>query len=119
MAQEISTEHWRGFFDDFSRKYQGWHTSIEIEGSDRLPIHDMPLVGITADQKDAEDLISIILGDRPDDHETHNIPGARMVRLDEEDRSTAALTIESESGETAHVRFSAPGPLHMEGIDKP
>lgn len=117
MVQEISSEHWRGFFDDFSRKYQGWHASIEVEGMDRLPVHDLPLVGITADQKDGEDLVSVMLGDGPDDHDTHNISSASVVRLDEENRSTAAVTIESSTGERTHVRLTAPGPEHVATLD--
>jgi hypothetical protein len=108
MAQEIAREHWIRFLDDFSRKYKGWHAGIEVEGEERLPVRDLPLLGISADEKDGENLISVMVGDPPAVHDTHNIMDPSVVRIDDEDITTAALTIESGSGETTHVRLTAP-----------
>jgi hypothetical protein len=109
MAQEIAREHWTRFLDDFSRKYRGWNAGIEVEGEeDRLPVRNLPLLGMTADEKDGENLISVMVGDPPAIHDTHNIMDPSVVRVDDEDVATAAITIESGSGETTHVRLTAP-----------
>jgi hypothetical protein len=108
MAQEIAREHWIRFLDDFSRKYKGWYAGIEVEGQDRLPVRNLPLLGISADEKDGENLISVMVGEPLNGHDTHNIIDPLTVRVDDENTATAAITIEAGSGEITHVRLTAP-----------
>ena len=111
-TREIPREQWSTFLDSFSRQHAGWLSTVEVLGSAigaRVQTREQPLSGITAELKGgSQDLISILVGDSIDDHVAHVIHAPSCVRIKETDEGAhEALQIESESGETALLRFRA------------
>ena len=77
------------------------------------------LVGVSADLKArGKDTISIIAGDRPDDHVSHIINGPTRVVLEEtEEGAHKGLRIEAADGETTLLRFRSPAlPETVDGV---
>ena len=69
QTREIPREQWVKFFDDFSKKHEGWIVTLEVMGSDigdQQETNKLPLVGVSADVKAHENRIEIIVGGRPD-----------------------------------------------------
>jgi hypothetical protein len=108
-TQEIPQQEWTGFLDQFSRRHQGWKATVEVLGNEigaELEARDTPLVGISADQKDAERSISIIVGDSGNQHLTHIVSDPQYVRLKQTDDGVdEALAIESRDGVTTLLHF--------------
>ena len=114
LTKKIARDEWTGFFDSFSNRHQGWVVTIEVFGSDigaQVEARDLPLQGITADSKRSNgELISIIVGDTPDNHMTHSIPAPKQVVLKRtEHGADEAIEIESEDSATL-LRFRSPVP---------
>ena len=68
-TKEIPREEWVSFFDDFSGKHRGWMVSIEEESEeigDQEEANLLPFVGISADVKDRENRIAIMVGGKKD-----------------------------------------------------
>ncbi len=66
----------------------------------------MPLRGISADLKDQEDTISILLGKTPDQPPGHTVRAAAHVRLKQNEHGAdEALPIESADGTMTLIRF--------------
>ncbi|MHA3770664.1 DUF5335 family protein [Verrucomicrobiota bacterium sgz303538] len=64
-TKEIPKEDWVSFFNDFSGKHRGWMVSIEEESEeigDQEETDLLPFVGISADLKDRENRIAIMVG---------------------------------------------------------
>ena len=109
-TREIPREEWTAFLDSFSRQHAGWLSTVEVLGSAigaQIEVREQPLSGISADLKGGKrDSISILVGDRSDNHVTHIIHAPSHVRLKEtEEGAHEALQIESESGVTTLLRF--------------
>jgi hypothetical protein len=105
-TQEIPREQWRAFCDDFSRKHQGEKVVVEVLDPDlgvQPEAEDLPFVGISADVKEGESVIAVMVGDRPDDHESHLINNPAHLRV--EQGRTPAIEIEQDDGPTTLVRF--------------
>ena len=109
-TREIPREEWTAFLDSFSRQHAGWLSTVEVLGSAigaQIEVREQPLSGISADLKGGKrDSISILVGDRSDNHVTHIIHAPSHVRLKEtEEGAHEALQIESERGVTTLLRF--------------
>jgi hypothetical protein len=108
-TQEIPPQDWGTFFNMFSRQHEGWRVTVEVLGGEvgaGLEAREMPLVGITADMKDRNRAIAIILCETDSEHLTHIVSDPKSVRLKEtEEGAHEALAIESENGITTLVRF--------------
>ncbi|HXG94066.1 MAG TPA: DUF5335 family protein [Blastocatellia bacterium] len=108
-TEEIDRDKWAGFLESFSLQHQGWLVTIEVMGADigaQVESTDLPLQGITADLKGSDaPSISIMVGEKADDHVTHTIHGPTVVRLRQNEQGAdEALEIES-AAETTIVRF--------------
>jgi hypothetical protein len=120
-TKEIPRDEWADFFDGFSLRHQGWLVTVEVFGSDigaQVEARELPLQGITAELKPGgEDMISIIVGDVPEEHVTHRIVAPTQVLLKRtEEGADEAVEIES-ADRTALVRFrSAVPPELVDGI---
>jgi Family of unknown function (DUF5335) len=119
--REIPRDEWIEFFDGFSRQHEGWLAAVEVFGTDigaQVEARELPFTGITADLKDGEDMVSIILGEEAEDHVTHTISRPTHVRLEQTaEGANAALQIESADGTTTLLRFrSAVLPEMVDGI---
>ena len=67
---------------------------------------ELPLVGISADLKDREHRIEIIVGGRPESHITHTINTPKRVWFKPADLvALEAIGVESEDGTTTIVSF--------------
>ena len=64
-STEIPREQWLRFFDDFSKKHEGWIVNWEVLGrdiGDQEKTIRLPLIGISADVKARRPSIDIIVG---------------------------------------------------------
>ena len=109
-TQEIPKNEWTGFFDSFSRKYEGWLVSLEIFGNEigaQVEERNLTLEGITAEWNETEgNTIMIMTGAKPDDHVTHSIAHPTQVYREQTDEGAdAALAIKSVDGITTLLRF--------------
>ena len=109
LTKEIPRIQWIKFFDDFSKQHKGWIVTLEVLGpdiGDQEETAGLPLEGISADLKDRESRIEIMLGGRPDAHATRIINHPKRVWLKEpEEVAHEALDIESEDGTTTLLSF--------------
>src|SRR5216117_2748957 len=101
-TREIPRDEWDSFFDSFSLRHQGWLVTVEVLGADsgaQVEAKQMPLDGISAELKRrGEDIISIFIGRKPQEHLTHTIHAPERVWLKEtEYGADEVLEIESES----------------------
>jgi hypothetical protein len=116
-TQEIARDEWATFFDSFSHRHQGWLVTVEVFSSEigaQVEARELPLQGITAELKrDGEDMISIIVGDTPQQHVTNTIAGPTRVILKRTDEGAdEAIEIES-AARTTLVRFRSAVPTEM------
>jgi hypothetical protein len=112
-TREIPRAEWRRFFDNISRRQQGWEVELEVfspDIGDQIEERHMFLTGITAeltDKVDTGDKIEIMMAGAPSDHVTHMISTPVLVQLQQTDLGIdAALRIKSADGITSllHLR---------------
>jgi hypothetical protein len=120
-TEEIAYDEWVAFFDSFSLQHQGWLVTIEVLGADigaQVESTGLPLEGITADLKGSgKTSISIIVGDKADDHVTHTIYAPAHVRLKRNEQGAdEALEIESATETTLVLFRSAMRAEMVDGI---
>ena len=113
QTREITRAEWPSFFDDFSRRHQGWVATLEILGADigaQIEERELAFEGITDESNEAHaNTIMIMAGGKADDHVTHTISRPTEVSLERTDEGAdAALAIKSEDGVTALLRFRSP-----------
>ena len=109
-TQEIPKKEWTEFFDNFSRKHEGWLVNLEVFGPEigaQVEERELALEGITAALDQTEgNTIMIMTGIKPNDHITHSVTGPTSVSLEQTDEGAdAALAIKSEDGLTTLLRF--------------
>ena len=119
-TQEISRNEWAGYFEEFSRRHQGWLVTVEILGldiGDQVQVRNLPLEGITVETNDDGDEMTIIAGSRPDARISHTIRAPLRVWVKQNEQGAdEALEIESPAGAVL-VRFrSAVLPELVDGI---
>jgi len=121
-SRDIPREQWMTFLDSFSRQHERWRVNVEVV-TDGLGAHrevrEKRLIGVSADLKSRDSsTISIIAGDRSDDHVNHIINGPTRVALEEtEEGAQKGLRIEAADGETTLLLFRSPAsPEAVDGI---
>lgn len=120
-SKEIPRSEWRGFLERFSNQHEGWLTTIEIAGgqggSPGLEATELPLIGISIENRDEPDEIEISVGDVANEV-THVVENAvRVVFEEAPDGGHEGLDIESANGEKTIVRFrSAMRPEMLDGV---
>jgi len=121
-SRDIPREDWVTFLDSFSRQHERWLVNVEVV-TDGLGAHreirEKRLVGVSADLKRrGMDTISIIAGDKSDDHVNHIINRPTRLALEEtEEGAHKGLRIESEDGQTTLLRFRSPAlPETVDGV---
>ena len=117
-TKEIPRAEWVRWLDVFSKQHAGWLVTVELLGShlgDQEQSTRLPLVGVSADVKDKEHGIVVILGGRPGAHLTRIIEKAKRLWLkDPEDTVNEALAVESEDGTATVVNFQRVPPTQAE-----
>ena len=112
-TKEIPKNEWPKFFDNFSRKHEGWSVTLEIFGTElgaQIQERELALAGIVDEWNEIHgDRIVIMVGEKPDDHITHIIGHPTQVSLEHtEGDADVALAIKSADGVTALLRFLSP-----------
>ena len=109
QTKEIPREQWLSFFDNFSKEHAGWIVTLEVLGSeigDQEEANGLPLVGISADVKDRENQIEIVVGGRPDADVTRIINTPKRVWVKPPNVvGDEALEVESKDGITTLLTF--------------
>jgi hypothetical protein len=108
-TKEIPRESWTSLLDGFSRRHEMIPVSVEVVGDDlgdQEEIRDHPLLGITADVRLQEEVISVIVRRDKMDHMTHIIDSPERVWLQEDGApAKEALEVESAGGLKTIIRF--------------
>ena len=107
-TREITRDEWTRFFNNLSRRQEGWTVTLEVFGPEignQVEERNMFLAGMTAevtDKADRSDKIEIMMYGRSSGHLTHTITGPTQVYLEQTDLGVdTALQIKSADGTTA------------------
>ncbi len=107
---KIPRDEWTKFFDNLSRRQEGWEVTLEVFGpdiGDQVEGRHMFLAGVTAEVADEGDKIEIMMGGKPSGHVTHMITAPTQVELQQTDLGVdSALQIKSADGTTTLLHFS-------------
>ena len=110
-SRNIPRDHWHEELDSFSRQHEGWIVRVRVtdpQGHQLIEARDLPLRGVSADSPE-NDSLAVIVGERPDDHLTHEIEHPVDVAIEATDEGAErALTIRSRDGSTTTVEFRTP-----------
>jgi len=117
---KIPRKDWHRTLDEFSRKHEGWLTSIDVLATAigaQPEIHELPLVGLTSEPGDGG-TISIAVARSGGDHLTHTIRGVAHLWIEQTDEGAdVALEIEAAGGTKTILRFrTAVLPEMVDGI---
>jgi hypothetical protein len=113
-AEEIHPDQWIPFLAQFTKENRGAHARLEIVGPDtevgyQVETEDRPFDGISSDTKDREREVWIAFGSTPEDHLTHGIPQATIIRvLPASEATGAVLEVESADGTRNIVYLTGP-----------
>ncbi len=105
-SREIPRGEWQRFCDDFSRKHRGEKVSVDVLDRDlgaQREIERQPFVGISADEKNGENVIEVMVGEQPDRNEERIINNPAHLRVAEGARPS--LEIEPADGPRTIVQF--------------
>jgi hypothetical protein len=112
-TREIPIHEWGTFFNNFSRRHEGWLATLEILGLEigaQVEGRELALRGIVGEWDEIKgNALMIMVGTTRDDHVTHTIRNATQVSLEQTDGGAdVALAIKSADGTTALLRFRSP-----------
>ncbi|HEY3171318.1 MAG TPA: DUF5335 family protein [Thermoanaerobaculia bacterium] len=120
VTREIPPGEWKGFFDEFTRRHEGWLVTVELFGDlgAQVEADERPLKGIVAETKAGSSPIEILTGDAPDETLTHVVAHPTRVRVEETpEGAEVALEIQSRDEGTTLVRFRATAlPETVDGV---
>ena len=105
-SKEIARREWQRFCDDFSRKHRGEKVSVDVLDRDlgaQREIENQPFVGISADEKNGENIIEVMVGGQPNRNEERIINNPAHLRVAEGGKP--AIEIEARDGPTTIVTF--------------
>jgi hypothetical protein len=109
-TQEIPRAEWVAFFDRFSRDQFELTATLEVTGEelgDQVVEDAQPFRGISADEKDGENRITLMIG--ADESTEHAVMNPVVVMLTDEDGDAGpALEIRADDGTTALLTFQKP-----------
>ncbi len=120
VTREIPPGEWKEFFDEFTRRHEGWLVTVENFGDlgAQVEAHDRSLKGIVAELRQGSSEIEILTGDSPDETLTHVVAHPTRVRVEETAQGAeSALEIQSRDEGTTLVRFRATAlPENVDGV---
>ena len=115
MTLNIPRDEWRNFFNDLTKRRFEWKTSLEVineEIGNQMLNEGLPLEGVTAETKDDQIVIEILLGRDPERHQTHNIFNpAQVAFLPNKADAGGILEIEEKDGTKTLIRILEPMPI--------
>src|SRR5258706_13105994 len=101
-TREIPRNDWRHFYDTFTTRNLGSYVNVEVispDLGDQMEAEDIPLLAVTADKKDVENLVEIELGPKLDKRVNRAVEDTVHIYLKQrEDGTDEALEIESADG---------------------
>jgi hypothetical protein len=104
-TREIPREEWVKFFNNMSRRQEGWQVGLEVfspEIGDQVEERNMFLAGLAAEVTNDGANIEIMLGGKATSHVTHVVKAPVLVELQQTDfGEDAALKIQSADGTTS------------------
>ena len=112
-TREIRREDWSHFFDEFSRRHDGWLVTSELldpKLGDQVEVENQAFRGIVAEVRRDPRVIEIFTENREKESTTNVIEEPSRVWIDESgDDADAALEIEAKDGTKTLLRLrSAP-----------
>ena len=111
VTREIPPGEWKDFFDEFTRRHEGWLVTVEIFGEmgAQVEAEERPLKGIFAERKKGSSEIETF---------THVVAHPSSVRVEEtSEGAESALEIRSKDEGTTLVRFRATAlPETVDGV---
>jgi hypothetical protein len=109
MQREISRGEWRTYFDQFSRRHDGWLVTLDCERIG-CAFRDIPLRGIAVD----ESVIEVFAHGPDGSHLAHVIrKPVRVISDETEEGADVAVTIIDAEGRRTTVQFRAAVPAEM------
>lgn len=116
-TKEINRDSWNEEFNRLSREREGWIVSLEIIGPEigaQPESQQIPFGGISADFKDNENCIEIMLGLTSDSHTTHIITDPVKVNLKQNDAGDdEAVEIETADSTKTILQFRTSSQAHQ------
>ena len=85
MTLEVPRGDWTRTFDEFSKRHAGWLVSIDVVGAElgaQPEVHELPLVGITAETTGDAPVIAITATAPGGDQMTHVVHDPTHVRIE-------------------------------------
>ncbi|HEX9302915.1 MAG TPA: DUF5335 family protein [Thermoanaerobaculia bacterium] len=120
VTREIPREEWPEFFEEFTRRHEGWLVTVENFGDlgAQVEEHERPLKGIFAEGKKETPAVEILTGATLDETFTHAVAHPTRVRVEETpEGAESALEIQSRDEGTTLVRFRAAAlPETVDGV---
>jgi len=120
VTREIPPGEWKEFFDEFTRRHEGWLVTVENFGElgAQVAAHERPLKGIFAEGRTGSPAIEILTGDSPDETLTHVVAHPSRVRVEETaEGAESAVEIQSRDEGTTLIRFRATAlPETVDGV---
>ena len=120
LTKEIPRTEWLKFFDEFSKQHQGWVVTVEVlspEMGDQEEADGLALVGISADAKDGENRIEIMVGGEPEANLTRIIDNPKRVWVKQaEEEAHEAVEVEAEDGTKTILKFRHIPPDEVERL---
>ncbi|MCU1334865.1 MAG: hypothetical protein JWO19_446 [Bryobacterales bacterium] len=113
QTREIPQKEWLPFLAQFTRENRGAHARLEIIGQEigyQVETEDRPFDGVSADVKDGEHTVWIIFGATPEEHHSHGVAKATVLRVMFPDApgSGPVLEVESQDGTKTLLELSDP-----------
>jgi len=120
VTREIPPGEWKEFFDEFTRRHEGWLVTVENFGDlgAQVEVQERVLKGIVAELRAGSSEIEIMTGDSPDETLTHVVAHPTRVRIEEtSEGAESALEIQSRDEGTTLVSFRAKAlPETVDGV---
>ena len=118
-TRDIPQAQWQTFFDDFSKRHEGWRVLIKVEGKDlgdQTEADGLPFLGISyVGQGTGAGTIDIGFGNKPDAFGSHAVDRPWRVHVADTDGGAEAdIQIESADGIKTLVRLRRDGSFPSE-----
>lgn len=113
-AREIHADQWIPFLAEFTQENRGAHARLEIVGPDtevgyQVETEDRPFDGVSADVKDRERTVWIAFGSTDEDHLSHGVHNATVVRtLLADEPVETVLEVEAADGTKTILELTSP-----------
>ena len=110
-TREIPRQEWKEFLEGYSREHPEALATVEVLGvelGDQTEARELPLVGLSLEEKGSEaGSLEILLGKRPDAHLTHSVAAPEHLFVRRGEGGEEDLEIEAADGTRTLLRIRA------------